>query len=118
MSSMTLKAANPATTLASFPCHVCSGHDLAEVPGYGRLPRVTSDCKPFPAGGQLAVCRQCGAVQKPATARWREEAAAIYRNYDIYFQSGGVEQAVFDPTAGSPRLRSRVLLDHLHALRP
>src|SRR5262245_9472374 len=107
-----------AVTLAEFACHVCGSPALMEVARYDRLPRVTSDCKPFPAGGQLAVCRQCGAVQKPATARWREEAAAIYRNYDIYFQSGGVEQAVFDPTAGSPRLRSRVLLDHLHALRP
>jgi 2-polyprenyl-3-methyl-5-hydroxy-6-metoxy-1,4-benzoquinol methylase len=105
-------------TLAGFACHICGAQDLAEVPEFVRLPRVTSDCKPFPAGGQLAVCHQCGAVQKPANARWREEAASIYRNYDIYFQSGGVEQSVFDPTAGLPRLRSQVLLEHLNVLRP
>ncbi len=105
-------------TLAGFACHVCGAQELLDVPEYSRLPRVTSDCKPFPSGGCLAVCRRCSAVQKPADARWREEVASIYRDYDIYFQSGGVEQSVFDPTRGVPRLRSEVLLERLHAVRP
>src|SRR3954454_19647145 len=100
-------------TLAGFNCHVCGAQELGEVAEYTRLPRVTSDCKPFPAGGNLAVCRHCGAVQKAADARWRDEAASIYRNYDIYFQSGGVEQSVFAPAAGLPRRRSQVLLERL-----
>src|SRR3954447_13179360 len=105
-------------TVTGFACHVCGAQELAAVADYERLPRVTSDCKPFPPGGVLAVCHNCGAVQKPANTRWREEAACIYRDYDIYFQSSGVEQSVFDPAAGAPRLRSQVLLEHLNGLRP
>lgn len=111
-------ARDSATTLVDFACRICGAAELTEVSGFSALPRVTSDCKPFASGGQLAVCGRCGAVQKPASVRWRDEAAAIYRDYDIYFQSGGIEQAVFDPAHGIPRLRSQVLLDHVDALRP
>jgi SAM-dependent methyltransferase len=55
----------------------------------------------------------CGAVQKPADAAWERDAAAIYENYQPYFQSGGVEQAVFDPVKGIPRRRSSAILDKL-----
>jgi SAM-dependent methyltransferase len=99
-------------------CRICGVAALEEFPGFAHLPRVTSDCKPFPAGGRLAVCSECATVQKPIDARWREEAAAIYGAYDVYFQSGGVEQAVFDPVTGAPRRRSAVLVDGLTANRP
>lgn len=115
---MPQSAQDGATTLSRLACHVCGAQELAEIAGYSALPRVTSDCKPFAPGGLLALCGRCGAVQKPATARWRDEASLIYRDYDIYFQSGGVEQSVFDPARGIPRLRSAVLLDHVDALRP
>jgi len=101
-----------------FVCRVCGAAALDEFTEFGALPRVTSDCKPFPAGGRLAVCRQCAAVQKPVDDRWQAEAAAIYRDYEVYFQSGGVEQAVFDPTTGAPRRRSAVILDRFAANRP
>jgi len=104
--------------LTGFECHVCGVEELVEIMEYSRLPRVTSDCKPFAAGGRLAVCRTCGAVQKPSDARWREEAASIYRHYDIYFQSAGIEQSVFDSVDGIPRLRSQVLLERLNAVSP
>ena len=99
-------------------CRVCGAAALDEFPQFARLPRVTSDCRPFPAGGRLAICSECAAVQKPVDARWREEAAAIYAAYDVYFQSGGVEQAVFDPATGAPRRRSAVLVDRLASNRP
>ena len=98
-------------------CRVCGKAALEEFPQFARLPRVTSDCRPFPAGGRLAICGECAAVQKPVDARWREEAAAIYAAYDVYFQSGGVEQAVFDPGTGAPRRRSAVLVDRLASNR-
>ena len=98
-------------------CRVCGAEALEEFLQFARLPRVTSDCRPFPAGGRLAICGRCAAVQKPVDARWREEAAAIYSAYDVYFQSGGVEQAVFDPATGAPRRRSAVLVDRLAANR-
>ncbi len=100
-----------------FACRVCGAAALDEFPQFARLPRVTSDCRPFPAGGRLAICGECAAVQKPVDARWREEAAAIYGAYDVYFQSDGVEQAVFDPATGAPRRRSAVLVDRLASNR-
>lgn len=68
------------------------------------LRRVTSDCKPWPAGGQLAWCRSCGLVQAAITPEWQAEADRIYANYTIYHQSGGREQRVFGTGgAGLPR---------------
>jgi SAM-dependent methyltransferase len=60
---------------------------------------------------------ECGAVQKPADPAWERDAAAIYENYQPYFQSGGVEQAVFDPVKGIPRRRSSAILDKLSETR-
>jgi SAM-dependent methyltransferase len=99
-------------------CRICGAAALDELHDFARLRRVTSDCKPFDAGGRLAVCRECAAVQKPTDQRWREETASIYGAYQIYFQSGGVEQAVFDLATGAPRRRSAVLLDRLASCHP
>ena len=96
-------------------CRICGNADLHEFAAYRDLPRVTSDCKAFPAGGRLTACRACGAVQKPTDAAWQAEADRIYENYQPYFQSGGVEQAVFDAAAGRPRRRSTVILEKLAA---
>lgn len=105
-------------TFGTKSCRVCGADALAEVEGFGALPRVTSDCKPFRSGGSLAVCSGCGAVQKPADDTWRAEAAEIYGAYTPYHSSGGTEQAVFDPVRGTPRSRSAVILDRLARIRP
>jgi SAM-dependent methyltransferase len=98
-------------------CKICDSSELLELPEYSRLARVTSDCKAFAPGGRLAVCERCGAVQKPVDRRWEDEIASIYRNYEPYFQSGGIEQAVFDASLGEPQLRSMVVLNRLAATR-
>ena len=92
-------------------CHLCGSIDLEVASGYSALKRVTSDCKPWQAGGLLALCRQCGLVQSPATRRWTEDAEHIYRDYTIYHQSGGGEQSVFMERVGS--LRSDAILSAL-----
>jgi 2-polyprenyl-3-methyl-5-hydroxy-6-metoxy-1,4-benzoquinol methylase len=74
-----------------------------------RLPRVTSDCKPFRPGGRLATCTVCGGIQAIPDERWRSDVAEIYGAYEPYHQSGGVEQSVFDATTGAPRRRSALL---------
>jgi SAM-dependent methyltransferase len=89
---------------------VCGGGDLVDLPRYAELMRVTSDCKPWPRGGQMCACADCGTVQKPIGARWRGEIAQIYANYTIYFQASGVEQAVFNPESGEALLRSERLV--------
>ncbi len=68
---------------------------------------------PFRPGGRLAVCVSCGAAQSLADEQWFAEIAEIYGKYDVYNQSDGVEQHVFDPVAGSLRPRSDLLLERL-----
>jgi len=75
-------------------CGVCASALGAPVPGFETRRRVTSDCKPYPAGGRIAECPACGAVQKPNDAAWRADCAAIYEAYDNYALTGGVEQSV------------------------
>lgn len=83
------------------------------MPRYSLLHRVTSDCKPWPPGGQLGVCRRCGAAQAIISPQWSEDAQAIYDGYTVYHQSsGGQEQSVFDST-GAPNSRSARLLHRL-----
>lgn len=96
-------------------CHLCDGPRLRLLPAFGTLGRVTSDAKPFPAGGELAVCEHCGTVQKPITAAWQAEADAIYAAYTIYHNAGGAEQKVFAPGGGQPASRSSRLVEQLRA---
>jgi SAM-dependent methyltransferase len=97
---------------SQFTCKVCEAGHLDTVDGYGELPRVTSDCKPWPAGGTLCCCDSCGAVQKIADEKWQGEASRIYGNYQIYDLSGGSEQVIFS-NAGTAVPRSQALVDFI-----
>jgi 2-polyprenyl-3-methyl-5-hydroxy-6-metoxy-1,4-benzoquinol methylase len=92
-----------------FPCQICNSESLGEVEGFADLPRVTSDCKPWPRGGQLVVCDACGAVQKLPTSVWFNEINQIYAQYQIYHLAGGAEQPIFFAD-GSATPRSRALV--------
>lgn len=96
-------------------CHLCGDSALDVVCGYKELRRVTSDCKPWPSGGQLASCRHCGADQAVIDTTWQAEAQAIYEGYTIYHQAGGAEQAVFDQETGAAASRSTHLVECLVA---
>lgn len=101
------------TSLSRAPtCHVCGEASLDEVAGFPSRQRVTSDCRLWPAGGRLHVCRTCGGVQKLTDATWAAEVAQIYQQYDPYYQADGAEQAVFS-NSGHPSARSSRLLDAL-----
>jgi 2-polyprenyl-3-methyl-5-hydroxy-6-metoxy-1,4-benzoquinol methylase len=94
-------------------CELCGGAALKEFLDYAPLPRVTSDSKPFPPGGRLTVCGECGAVQKLVEPRWLEEIDKIYGEFDIYHQAGGAEQPIFDIGGTGGRPRSARLMDYL-----
>jgi len=96
-----------------FICKICGEDALEGLHEYGALPRVTSDCKPWPAGGVLTVCRGCGTIQKIADQTWCEEIAAIYEAYELYHQSDGAEQLVFDRDSAVGAPRSAKLVDYL-----
>jgi SAM-dependent methyltransferase len=99
------------TTAGEATCGICGSGTLEEMTDYRGLRRVTSDCRPWPAGGRLGVCRRCGAVQKPADDAFLADIDAIYRAYTIYHQAAGAEQAVFEQSSGLPASRSVRLLE-------
>jgi len=96
---------------ARFDCLVCNSTQCEHVEGYGALPRVTSDCKPFRSGGSLLVCGDCGTIQKLPNEQWFADIAQIYGEYEIYKLSGGTEQLIFTATGAIPR--SQGLVDFL-----
>ena len=102
-----------ATPVADDRCHVCGDFAIDMVSGYERFCRVTSDCKPWPRGGRLRLCRTCGCVQKVIDNVWSAEVRDIYRAYSIYHQSEGVEQRVFEQHSGRSCSRSSRLLERL-----
>jgi trans-aconitate methyltransferase len=95
-------------------CHLCGFDEVSALPSYEALHRVTSDCKPWPPGGQLGVCSRCGSAQAIISPQWEEEARKIYDHYTIYHQSGGAEQSVLDATTGAASSRSSRLLRRLN----
>jgi SAM-dependent methyltransferase len=97
-------------------CHVCGEDALVVDPVFAKFRRVTSDCKQWPAGGQLGTCRLCGTVQAFVSDEWRKEIAAIYQSYTIYYQAAGAEQSVFEQTSGQSSARSDRLLDRIKEL--
>src|SRR5688572_32743287 len=84
-------------------CIVCDAAAMIEVTEYPAFRRVTSDFRPWSAGGRLAVCQCCGTTQKPITEAWRTDCRSIYADYVAYRQ--GAEQSVF--LDGKPIARSR-----------
>ncbi len=99
--------------MSDLTCHECESSDLHEFKAYRELGRVTSDCKAWPSGGRLNLCRNCGLLQTPVTPEWSAECDRIYRDYSVYYQSGGIEQAVFDAETGEPMPRSEKLVASL-----
>jgi SAM-dependent methyltransferase len=97
-----------------FNCAICGADALETVEGFAALPRVTSDCKPWPAGGAMCCCAVCGAIQKLPDDKWFGEIEQIYRDYQIYELSGGSEQVVFSE-AGVAAPRSQPLVDFIAA---
>jgi SAM-dependent methyltransferase len=95
------------------PCLICRAGALDIMPEYAAFTRATSDSKPWQAGGQLAVCTNCGTVQKIPDAAWLEEIRSIYGAYEIYQQSAGAEQLIFD-NCGQSEPRSAKLVNYVN----
>jgi SAM-dependent methyltransferase len=96
-------------------CHNCGSGELQIAEGYDKAIRVTSDCKPWPPGGILAFCEGCGLVQTVVNEKWHKECNQIYSDYTIYHQSGGREQAAFNPASGAAVARSESIMNALRS---
>lgn len=84
--------------------------EVREIAGFGGLLRITSDSRIWTSTGRLGQCRNCGLVQKPSSAAYRQEVGRIYDGYNLYFQGRGEEQKIFRQGIGAPR--SALLADH------
>jgi 2-polyprenyl-3-methyl-5-hydroxy-6-metoxy-1,4-benzoquinol methylase len=92
-------------------CILCGEDGLKQSPLFNLLPRVTSDCKPFPSGGALYQCQACSFIQKFSDANLVSEISKIYGQYEIYKIAGGKEQLIFNGKKIAPR--SKFLVDFL-----
>lgn len=101
--------------LSSHRCQICGQSALREFPRFRGLARVTSDSRPWAAGGRIAVCGECGAVQKLVEPAWLDEIEHIYQSYAIYHQAGGKEQPIFTGSGSPPQPRSRSLIQYLES---
>jgi hypothetical protein len=61
------------TEAVGHECRICGSPALHEFERFRRLERVTSDSRPWKAGGRLTVCHECGAVQKLVDKDWLGE---------------------------------------------
>ena len=91
-------------------CVACGSHKLVAYSHFPSFRRVSSDCRPYGAGGKLARCGDCGGVQKPNDLAWREDCAVIYNQYGLYGKAETVDQAIFDASAGHMAERCQVIL--------
>ncbi|PHQ81680.1 MAG: hypothetical protein COB66_01585 [Coxiella sp. (in: Bacteria)] len=94
-------------------CLICESKNLYCFENYKSLNRITSDCKPWAAGGELYICEQCCTVQKNVSSKWLDEIDTIYNDYEAYIQSDGEEQMVFNAATKKLCKRSEVLCDFI-----
>jgi SAM-dependent methyltransferase len=96
-----------------YPCLHC-GQPFDAVAAFAALPRVTSDSKPFRAGGEIGCCKSCGLVQKPLTRELKMDLNEVYSDYSMFSQSSGLaEQAVFDAMGKAEVSRSTLVVRHV-----
>lgn len=57
----------------------------------------------------MAICKNCGTIQKIPNLTWIKDIKTIYRNYDLYYQSGGLEQVIFDKQGKSFSRSEKIL---------
>ena len=93
-------------------CHIC-GAKTTEVNGYNTFNQVTSDCKPWSKLESLTICEACGTVQKPLTNKWFKDISQIYNQYEIYSQSAGQEQVIFESNNNNNKPRSQIIVEEV-----
>ncbi len=97
-------------------CHICSGNLEKVSQKFSLLNQVTSDCRPFSKkNGELAICTNCGVVQKRITQDWLKQISSIYSNYEVYNQGCGLEQPSFNDGVGVAR--SKKILTWLNQIK-
>ena len=94
-------------------CHGCGDVLHRTFPEYQSFNRITSDCRPWPKGGTLAICQSCGLLQPIVDAGWRSEVDQIYKDYDVQILRDQTDQVVIVPGRGELCPRSTALLERI-----
>jgi SAM-dependent methyltransferase len=93
-------------------CHVCGTSDLRRIPAIEGFLPVSSDIRVVPGRLSLALCRQCGVLQKIATREWRSAVQEVYAAYAINHQGNGADPYIFKSLYG-PGPRAAILAAYL-----
>lgn len=103
-------------------CILCKGRTI-EISQFRELNNVTSDTKPYPNITSLTCCEVCGHVQKDVNEYFRQCVKQIYKDYEIFKLSGGVEQVMFSADGAESRskilakwLKDQISLDSSHSI--
>lgn len=91
-------------------CHACDGN-CTEFTDFSELRQVASDCRPYKRGGRLAICRNCGLVQRPVSLDWQQSTTEIYSNYQLFAQGlDQLEESIFQSKTGTKSSRSQRMI--------
>ncbi len=93
-----------------YDCVICGG-TCEKLEKFQHLSGVTSDSKPIKSRATLMICQTCEHVQKVQDNEFTEMVSDIYKSYEIFRLSNGVEQIIF--SEGKPKSRSDILFDWL-----
>ena len=76
-------------------CHICNSK-ISEIKKFKKYYLVSSDCKPTFYTGQLGICIKCKTIQKPINSLWKKRVKKIYNHYEMFSQSLGEDQKLFN----------------------
>jgi hypothetical protein len=76
-------------------CHICNSK-ISEIKKFKKYYLVSSDCKPTFYTGQLGICIKCKTIQKPISSLWKKRVKKIYNHYEMFSQSLGEDQKLFN----------------------
>lgn len=91
-------------------CVLCQGKTVA-FSEFEKLQNVTSDSKPYPNITSLMCCKKCGHLQKDVNEKFIQCVTQIYKDYQIFNLSSGVEQVMFSESGVESR--SKILASWL-----
>lgn len=73
-------------------CHICSNDKITFIDNFNFKQLVSSDCIPVKCSAKLFICNFCGSVQKLQDKSWIQQTDIIYKEYEVYRNSGGKDQ--------------------------
>ena len=76
-------------------CHICKSK-IFEINRFKKYHLVSSDCKPTFYSGDLSICSICKTIQKPINSKWKIRVNKIYSKYEMFSQSLGDDQKLFN----------------------